>query len=81
MHAFGHPTDIEATLTVAGQFDLFVVEDAAESARQPAYGTRHTGTFGPIGTLSFNGNKTVTTGGGGAILVNDGIRSRNAPSI
>ncbi|MBV9726535.1 MAG: aminotransferase class I/II-fold pyridoxal phosphate-dependent enzyme, partial [Gammaproteobacteria bacterium] len=67
MHAFGHPADIEGLLAVARDFHLALVEDAAESLGSTAAG-RHTGTFGLMGTLSFNGNKTVTTGGGGAIL-------------
>jgi len=70
MHTFGHPVDIEALLTVARDYHLQLVEDAAESLGSTVAG-RHTGTFGRIGTLSFNGNKAVTTGGGGAILTND----------
>ena len=67
MHTFGHPADMEALLLVASEFHLLVVEDAAESLGS-YIGKRHTGTFGLLGTLSFNGNKTITTGGGGAIL-------------
>lgn len=70
MHAFGHPVDIEGLLAVARDFHLSLVEDAAESLGSTISG-RHTGTFGLMGTLSFNGNKTVTTGGGGAILTSD----------
>lgn len=70
MHVFGHPADIEALLAVAHDFKLELIEDAAESLGS-SVGGRHTGTFGRIGTLSFNGNKTITTGGGGAILTND----------
>jgi len=70
MHAFGHPVDIEALLAVAHDFHLQLIEDAAESLGSTV-GGRHTGTFGLMGTLSFNGNKTITTGGGGAILTND----------
>ena len=67
MHTFGHPVDIDALLSVAEDYSLHVVEDAAESLGSTR-GGRHTGTFGLMGTLSFNGNKTITTGGGGAIL-------------
>jgi perosamine synthetase len=67
MHTFGHPADMEALLAVASDFHLIVVEDAAESLGS-FIGKRHTGTFGLLGTLSFNGNKSITTGGGGAIL-------------
>lgn len=70
MHTFGHPVDIDALLGVAHDFHLQVIEDAAESLGS-TIGGRHTGTFGVMGTLSFNGNKTITTGGGGAILTND----------
>jgi perosamine synthetase len=70
MHVFGHPADIEELLAVAHEFHLVLVEDAAESLGSTR-GGRHTGTLGLMGTLSFNGNKTVTTGGGGAILTND----------
>jgi len=70
MHAFGHPADIEALLAVAHDFRMQLIEDAAESLGSTV-GGRYTGTFGLMGTLSFNGNKTITTGGGGAILTND----------
>ncbi len=70
MHTFGHPVDIEALLAVARDYGLHLIEDAAESLGS-SVGGRHTGTFGLMGTLSFNGNKTITTGGGGAILTND----------
>jgi aminotransferase in exopolysaccharide biosynthesis len=70
MHTFGHPVDIEALLAIAHDFHLQLIEDAAESLGSTV-GGQHTGTFGLMGTLSFNGNKTITTGGGGAILTND----------
>lgn len=70
MHTFGHPADIEALSAVSHDYRLQLVEDAAESIGSTV-GGRHTGTFGVVGTLSFNGNKTITTGGGGAILTND----------
>ncbi len=70
MHAFGHPVDIDGLMAVAGDFGIPVVEDAAESLGSLYHG-RHTGTFGVCGSLSFNGNKIVTTGGGGALLIQD----------
>jgi perosamine synthetase len=70
MHTFGHPVDLDGILAVASDFNIALVEDAAESLGSYYHG-RHTGTFGSLGTLSFNGNKTITTGGGGAILTND----------
>jgi len=80
MHVFGHPCDLDALLAVADDFKLALVEDAAESLGSTYYG-RHTGTFGLIGTLSFNGNKTITTGGGGALLINDSMLARRAKHI
>jgi perosamine synthetase len=80
MHTFGHPVDIEAALAVARDFHLALVEDAAESLGSTVHG-RHTGTFGLMGTLSFNGNKTITTGGGGAILINDPELARHAKHL
>jgi aminotransferase in exopolysaccharide biosynthesis len=70
MHTFGHPCEIADIMAVAGDFGLAVVEDSAESLGS-WFGNRHTGTFGSLGILSFNGNKTITTGGGGAILTDD----------
>jgi aminotransferase in exopolysaccharide biosynthesis len=80
MHTFGHPVDIEGMLAVARDFGLALVEDAAESLGS-FYRDRHTGTFGVMGTLSFNGNKTITTGGGGAILFNDPQLGRRAKHL
>jgi aminotransferase in exopolysaccharide biosynthesis len=80
MHAFGHPVDIDALLAVAHDFRLQLVEDAAESLGSMVNG-RHTGTFGLMGTLSFNGNKTITTGGGGAILFNNTALAKQAKHL
>lgn len=70
MHAFGHPFDLEKVLKLCEDFSLDLVEDAAESIGS-FYKDRHTGLFGRVGILSFNGNKTITTGGGGAIVTDD----------
>lgn len=70
MHTFGHPCDMDGLMEVAHDYGLTLVEDAAESLGSCYHG-RHTGTFGLLGTFSFNGNKIVTTGGGGAILTDD----------
>lgn len=70
MHAYGHPVDLDPLQEVCEQYRLPLVEDAAESLGSFYDGT-HTGTIGPLGVLSFNGNKTITTGGGGAILTDD----------
>ena len=80
MHTFGHPSDIEGLLSISKDFNITLVEDAAESLGSYYFG-QHTGTFGVLGTLSFNGNKTVTTGGGGAILTNDDGLARHAKHI
>ena len=80
MHTFGHPVDIDALLAIAHDFHLQLIEDAAESLGSTV-GGQHTGTFGLMGTLSFNGNKTITTGGGGAILTNDVELGKRAKHI
>jgi len=80
MHTFGHPVGLDALLAVAHDFNLVLVEDAAESLGSTYHG-QHTGTFGLLGTLSFNGNKTITTGGGGAILTNDATLARHAKHL
>jgi len=70
MHTFGHPVDLDPLVEVCGKFNLKLVEDAAESLGS-FYKGKHTGNWGCVSALSFNGNKTITTGGGGAILTND----------
>jgi len=70
MHAFGHPADLEGLAEVCARHRLILIEDAAESLGS-YYRGKHTGALAPIGALSFNGNKVVTTGGGGAVLTND----------
>jgi aminotransferase in exopolysaccharide biosynthesis len=80
MHTFGHPVDVEGMLALERDFNLALVEDAAESLGSTYHG-QHTGTFGLLGTLSFNGNKTITTGGGGAILTNDETLAKRAKHL
>ncbi len=70
MHTFGHPVRIEELLAVCEEYHIALVEDAAESIGS-LYKGKHTGTFGKVGALSFNGNKTLTTGGGGMLLFMD----------
>ena len=67
MHTFGHPVELDELLVVCEKWGLVLVEDAAESLGS-YYKGRHTGTIGHFGALSFNGNKIITTGGGGAVL-------------
>jgi len=80
MHTFGHPVDIDGLIAIAHDFNIVLAEDAAESLGSYYHG-QHTGTFGLLGTLSFNGNKTITTGGGGAILTNDAALARHAKHL
>ena len=80
MHTFGHPSDLDGLLALCRDFNIVLVEDAAESLGSYYHG-RHTGTFGLLGTLSFNGNKTITTGGGGAILTNDEALAKRAKHL
>lgn len=80
MHTFGHPVDMPALLELAARHGIEVVEDAAESLGS-WIGDRHTGTFGRCGVLSFNGNKIVTTGGGGAIITNDAALAKRAKHL
>ncbi|MEY6432349.1 LegC family aminotransferase [Thioalkalicoccus limnaeus] len=80
MHTFGHPCRIAEIVAVCDEFGIPVVEDAAESLGSTA-GGRHTGTFGRLGTSSFNGNKIITTGGGGMILTDDEALARRAKHL
>lgn len=75
MHTFGHPVRLEELMAVCKRWNLALIEDAAESLGS-YYRGRHTGTFGQIGTLSFNGNKVITTGGGGMILASEEFGAR-----
>ncbi len=70
MHTFGFPVHLDELLAVCNKWNIPVVEDAAESLGS-FYKGKHTGTFGKLGAFSFNGNKVVTSGGGGAIITND----------
>lgn len=67
MHTFGHPVDIEPILKLSQNANIELIEDAAESLGS-FYKNKHTGTFGRFSAISFNGNKIITTGGGGMIL-------------
>ncbi|MCF8196394.1 MAG: LegC family aminotransferase [Polynucleobacter sp.] len=80
MHVFGHPSNLEEIAKVCEEFSLIMVEDAAESLGS-LYQGKHTGTYGLMGVLSFNGNKTITTGGGGAILTDSLDLAKKAKHI
>jgi dTDP-4-amino-4,6-dideoxygalactose transaminase len=70
MHNLGHPARAEQIKEICSRFNVHVVEDAAESLGSYE-GNKHTGRIGELGTLSFNGNKVITTGGGGAVITDD----------
>lgn len=70
MHTFGHPCRIDEIKKIADEYHIPLIEDSAESLGS-FYKGQHTGTFGLAGILSYNGNKTITTGGGGMIITND----------
>ena len=70
MHTFGHPVDMEEIQGICNEYRIELVEDAAESLGS-FYKNKHTGSFGKISAISFNGNKIITTGGGGAIITDD----------
>ena len=80
MHTFGHPADLDGLLEVCRRWNLVLVEDAAESLGS-LYKGRHTGTFGRLGTQSFNGNKIITTGGGGMVLTGDEVLGARAKHL
>ena len=80
MHTFGHPVDLQPLVEVCSRYRIAVIEDAAESLGS-FYKGKHTGNFGLLSALSFNGNKIVTTGGGGAILTQSSELARRAKHI
>ena len=80
MHTYGFPCKIDEIRDICNAWSIPLVEDAAESLGS-FYKSKHTGTFGDIGILSFNGNKLITTGGGGMIITNDEKIAINAKHI
>lgn len=80
MHTFGHPFDVDKLLEICSNHNIILIEDAAQ-ALGSFYKNTHTGNFGKISAISFNGNKIITTGGGGAILTNDPLIANNAKYI
>lgn len=80
MHTFGHPCRIDAIASICEEFGIPLVEDAAESLGS-YYQGKHTGTFGQLAVFSFNGNKTITTGGGGMIVTDDEALAKHAKHI
>jgi perosamine synthetase len=80
MHSFGFPCRIDEISKICKQYNIVLIEDAAESIGS-YYQEVHTGLFGLMGIFSFNGNKTVTCGGGGAIITNDAEIARKAKHL
>ena len=80
MHTFGFPCRIAEIAEICANWDIALIEDAAESLGSYV-GSRHTGTFASMATLSFNGNKVITTGGGGMILTDDSELAQRAKHI
>ena len=80
MHTFGHPCQIDSIAQICDRYHLALIEDSAESLGS-LYKGKHTGTFGLFGIYSFNGNKTVTCGGGGAIVTNNEALAKKAKHI
>lgn len=75
MHTFGHPANLDGLVSVTSRWNIALIEDAAESLGS-FYKGQHTGTFGALGSLSFNGNKIMTSGGGGMILAGEALAAR-----
>lgn len=80
MHTFGHPCEIDRIVEICDRYHIPVVEDSAESLGS-FYQEKHTGTIGRLGIFSFNGNKTITTGGGGMIITDDADLGKLAKHI
>ncbi len=80
MHTFGHPCRIDEIKEICDKYHVFLIEDAAESVGS-IYKGKHTGTFGQVGVMSFNGNKIITAGGGGCIVTNDKALAKKAKHL
>ena len=80
MHTFGHPCKIDEIAVICDEYNIALVEDAAESLGS-YYKGQHMGTFGKLAAFSFNGNKTITTGGGGMIITDDEALAKHAKHL
>jgi perosamine synthetase len=80
MHSYGHPCRIKEIKEICDEYGIFLIEDAAESLGS-FYEEKHTGTFGQLGTISFNGNKIITAGGGGCIITNNEVLKKKAKHL
>ena len=80
MHSYGHPCRIDEIKEICDNYNIFLIEDAAESVGS-FYKNKHTGTFGHVGAMSFNGNKIITAGGGGCMITNSSILAKKAKHL
>ncbi|MBT5750995.1 MAG: aminotransferase class I/II-fold pyridoxal phosphate-dependent enzyme, partial [Flavobacteriales bacterium] len=80
MHTFGYPCRVDDIKDICDKYKILLIEDAAESLGS-FYKDKHTGTFGQMGVISFNGNKIITAGGGGCIITNDEILAKRAKHL
>jgi perosamine synthetase len=80
MHTFGHPCRIDEIKDICDKHHIFLIEDAAESVGS-LYQDKHTGNFGQVGVMSFNGNKIITAGGGGCIITSDKMLAKKAKHL
>ena len=80
MHTYGHACRIDEIKEICDEYSIFLIEDAAESVGS-TYKEKHTGTFGQLGAMSFNGNKIVSAGGGGCIVTNDIALAKKAKHL
>jgi perosamine synthetase len=80
MHTFGHPCKVDEIAAICKEHHIVLIEDAAESLGS-FYKNKHTGTFGKLSAISFNGNKTITSGGGGMILTDDEVLAQKAKHL
>ncbi|MDA7704752.1 LegC family aminotransferase [Candidatus Pelagibacter sp.] len=80
MHSYGHPCRIDEIKKILKKYYIFLIEDAAESLGS-FYKNKHTGTFGELGVISFNGNKIITAGGGGCIVTNNKALAKKAKHL
>ena len=80
MHTFGHPCKVDDIKEICNKYNIFLIEDAAESLGS-FYKNKHTGTFGNLGVISFNGNKIITSGGGGCIITDNEELAKKAKHI
>ena len=80
VHVLGNVGDLDKLILISEKFNLVIIEDSTESLGS-YYKNKHTGTFGKFGVFSFNGNKIISTGGGGVIVTNDDVLAKKAKHL